>query len=155
MSEKKDLDEFTQKLQEQIIDQYRKYYSEQVIELWKNPKHMGEILHPDGHAKVKGTCGDSMEIFINVKNDVITESTFTTDGCGATIACGSTAAEIAKGKNLTKVLGLINADQITKRLGGLPKEHLHCADLASEAMRRALADYLYHKNSSWKKHYRK
>lgn len=155
MSKNKDLDEFTQKLQEQIIDQYRKYYSDQVIELWKNPKHIGKIPHPDGYAKVKGTCGDTMEIFIKVKNDVITESTFTTDGCGATIACGSTVTEIAKGKTFTKALGLVNAAQILKRLGGLPKEHLHCADIASEAMRRALADYLYHKNNPWKKTYRK
>jgi hypothetical protein len=36
MSKNKNLDEFTQKLQEQIIDQYRKYYSEKVIELWVN-----------------------------------------------------------------------------------------------------------------------
>jgi len=155
MSKNNNLDEFTRKLQEQIIDRYRKYYSEQVIKLWKNPKHMGKISHPDGHAKVKGTCGDTMEIFIKVENDIITESTFTTDGCGATIACGSTVAEIAKGKSFNKALGLVNANQILKRLDGLPKEHLHCADLASEAMRRALADYLYHKNSPWKKHYRK
>jgi len=155
MSKNKDLDEFTQKLQEQIIDQYRKYYSEKVIELWNNPKHMGQISHPDGYAKVKGTCGDTMEIFIKVKNDMVTKAAFTTDGCGATIACGSTATEIAKGKSFTTVLGLVNADQILKRLGGLPEEHLHCADLASEAMRRALADYLHHKKSPWKKHYRK
>jgi len=155
MSKNNNLDEFTQKLQEQIIDQYRKYYSKKVIELWKNPVNLGTISHPDGQSKVKGTCGDTMEIFIKAKNDVIIESTFTTDGCGATIACGSIATELAKGKPFTKVLGLVNADQILKKLGGLPEEHLHCADLASEAMRRALADYLYHKNNSWKKPYRK
>ncbi|MBD3414095.1 MAG: iron-sulfur cluster assembly scaffold protein [Candidatus Aminicenantes bacterium] len=155
MSENKDLDEFSRKLQEQIIEQYRNYYTDKVIELWKNPKHMGELPHPDGHAKVKGSCGDTMEIFIKVKDDIITESTFTSDGCGATIACGSTAADLVKGKTFTKALGLVNAKQVLKRLGGLPKEHLHCADLASEAVRRALADYLYHKKNSWKKHYRK
>jgi len=155
MTKNKNLDEFARKLQEQIIDQYRKYYSDKVIELWKNPKHMDKIPNPDGYAKVKGTCGDSMEIFIKVKNDIIIESAFLTDGCGATIACGSTAADIAKGKPFTNALGLVNANEIIKRVGGLPKEHLHCADLASEAMRRALADFLYHKNSPWKKHYRK
>ncbi len=155
MSKDKNLDEFSRKLQEQILDQYRKYYTDKVIELWKNPKHMGPLPHPDGYAEVKGNCGDTIEIFIKVKNDIIKEAAFTTDGCGATIACGSAACEIAKGKPFTKVLGLINADQIIKYLGGLPKEHLHCADLASESIRRALADYLYHKSSPWKKHYRK
>ena len=155
MKKNENADEFAHKLQEQIIDQYRKYYSDKVIELWENPKYMDKISEPDGYSKVKGTCGDSMEIFLKAKNDIITEATFLTDGCGATIACGSTVAEIARGKPFTKVLGLVNANEIIKRLDGLPKEHLHCADLASEAMRRALADYLYHRNSPWKKHYRK
>jgi len=155
MKKNENADEFARKLQEQIIDQYRKYYSDKVIELWENPKYMDKISEPDGYSKVKGTCGDSMEIFLKTKNDFITEATFLSDGCGATIACGSTVAEIARGKPFTKVLGLVNANEIIKRLDGLPKEHLHCADLASEAMRRALADYLYHRNSPWKKHYRK
>jgi nitrogen fixation NifU-like protein len=155
MTKNKNVDEFAHKLQEQIIDQYRKYYSDKVIELWENPKYMDKMSDPDGYAQVKGTCGDTMEIFIKVKNDIITEATFFSDGCGATIACGSTAAEMARGKPFTKVLGLVNANEIIKRLDGLPKDHLHCADLASEAMRRALADYLYHRNSPWKKHYRK
>jgi NifU-like protein involved in Fe-S cluster formation len=40
-------------------------------------------------------------------------------------------------------------------LGGLPEDSVHCAQLAAETLRRALADYLYQKNAPWKKNYRK
>jgi len=55
----------------------------------------------------------------------------------------------------TQALGCISAQEILKRLGGLPEADVHCAQLASETLRRALADYLYQKHSPWKKHYRK
>jgi hypothetical protein len=40
-------------------------------------------------------------------------------------------------------------------LGGLPEAEVHCAELAAGALRRALADHLYQKNTPWKKGYRK
>ncbi|MFQ5721784.1 MAG: iron-sulfur cluster assembly scaffold protein, partial [Candidatus Aminicenantales bacterium] len=80
---------------------------------------------------------------------------FQTDGCGTTIACGSMATEIARGKSFTQALALISAEEILKRIGGLPPADVHCAQLAAETLRRALADYLYQKRNPWKKSYRK
>lgn len=40
-------------------------------------------------------------------------------------------------------------------LGGLPEDSVHCALLAAETLRRALADYLAHRNEPWKRAFRK
>jgi nitrogen fixation NifU-like protein len=153
--EKKDVDEFAKQLQEQILKQYRAIYSEEVLERWQNPRNMRPLDNPDGYAKVQGSCGDTMEMYIKVKDDVLTECTFQSDGCGTTFACGSMATEIACGKSFTQALAQVSAREILNRLGGLPKDSVHCAQLAAETLRTAMSDYLRHKKNPWKKQYRK
>ncbi len=150
-----DLEEFARQLQEQIMKQIRKEYSEIVIDHWQNPRNFSKMENPDGYAQVKGSCGDTMEMFVRMKDDRIAECTFQTDGCGTTIVCGSVASEAVKNKTFTQALALISADEILKRLGGLPESDIHCAQLASETLQRALADYLFQKKAPWKKHYRR
>jgi len=155
MPKENELEEFARKLQEQIMEQLKQQYSETVIQHWQNPKNFHRIEQPDGYGKVTGSCGDTMEMFIRLKQGRISQCSFMTDGCGTTIACGSIATEIARGKTFTEALGAVKGDEILKQLGGLPEESVHCAFLASETLRRALADWLYQQRSGWKKHYRK
>ena len=154
MAEDKDMDKFARELQEQIMEQIRKRYSEVVIDHWQNPRNFRKIKNSDGYASVKGSCGDTMEMFLKMNKENITECTFQTDGCGTTVACGSCATELALGKSFTQALAFVCADEILKRFGGLPESEVHCAQLAAETLRRALADYLYHKKAPWKKHCR-
>ena len=86
-----------------------------------------------------------MEMFIRMEGDLITDCSFSTDGCATTIACGSMATEITVGKSVTQALAKVGAEEILKRLGGLPEADVHCAQLAAEAVRRAMADALYQK----------
>ncbi len=154
-AKKKDLEKFAQKLQEQIMEQIKQRYTQTVIDFWQNPKNFRKIDSPDGYASVKGSCGDTMEMFLKMKDKKIFECTFNTDGCGTTLACGSAATELAKNKSFTQALASVGTDSILKKLGGLPEEDVHCAQLAAETLRRALADQLYQKQNPWKKQYRK
>ena len=151
MTKEKDIEKFTQKLQQQIMEQIKKIYSEAVINHWQNPRNMRKIEKPDGHAKDKGSCGDTMEMFITVRNGKIQDCSFQTDGCGTTIACGSVATGLAKNKSFLEVLAVVNAKEILKILGGLPESDIHCAYLAAETLRRTLADYLYQKKEHLEK----
>jgi nitrogen fixation NifU-like protein len=155
MSEHEDLEKFAQALQEQILAQARQEYSEAVIERWLNPRNMGKMEAPDGYGKVTGPCGDTIEIFLRMRDDIIAEATWLTDGCGATVSCATMATELVKGKTFTQALAAVSTDEIIKRLGGLPEAHLHCAQLASESLRSALADFLHQQKSPWKRPYRK
>lgn len=143
----KDLEKFARELQEQFMEQIRKRYSQTVIDHWQNPRNFRKIKNPEGYAKVKGSCGDTMEMFIKIKEETITACTFQTDGCGTSIACGSITSELVRDKPIAQVKASISPDEILEKLGGLPEADVHCAHLASETLRRALADCLNQKKS--------
>jgi nitrogen fixation protein NifU and related proteins len=150
-----DIAKFTLELQEQIMAELRRIYTEAVIDHWQNPRNFQKLEEADGYARNRGSCGDTMEMFLRIRGGTITECTFQTDGCGTTVACGSVATELAAGKTFLGALGSVSAAEILRVLGGLPEASVHCAQLAAETLRRALADYLYRKNEPWKKNYRK
>jgi len=154
MEKDQDLEKFAKELQKQIMKQVKEKYTKDVIDHWQNPRNFEKIDRADGSAQVKGSCGDTMEMFLKMKDGVVENCTFQTDGCGTTIACGSVATELAQNKSFTQALGTVCTEEILKQLGGLPEEDVHCAQLAAETLRRALADYLYQKRNPWKKHYR-
>ncbi len=155
MDKDQNLEKFAKELQEQILEQIKTQYSTNVIDHWQNPRNFTKNNHPDGYAQLKGSCGDTMEMYLKLEDDVIRECTFQTDGCGTTIACGSVATELAQNKTFTQALAGISVNEILKQLGGLPEADVHCAQLAAETLQRALADYLYKKRTPWKKHYQK
>jgi NifU-like protein involved in Fe-S cluster formation len=62
---------------------------------------------------------------------------------------------LAVNKTFTEALGFVSGEAILKKLGGLPEGNVHCAFLAAETLRKALADCLYHEKYPWKKKYRK
>jgi nitrogen fixation NifU-like protein len=150
-----DIAKFTRELQEQIMAELRRTYSAAVIDHWQNPRNFRMLEAADGYAEITGSCGDTMEMFLRVKGEIITECSFQTDGCGTTVACGSAATELAAGKTFLETLGAVSAAEILRILGGLPESSVHCAQLAAETLRRAMADYLYRKNEPWKNHYRR
>ena len=135
-----DFDTLPEELQEQIIEQARKQYSNTLIDHWLHPRCLGRLENPDGHAKQYGTCGDTMEIFIRARDNKITEASFWTDGCITTIASGSMAVEMAKGKSIEKASTISQVD-ILDGLGGLPKESQHCALLAANTLKVAIDEY--------------
>jgi nitrogen fixation NifU-like protein len=134
-------DEFAQDLQEVIIRDARAYYTDKVVDLWLNPQNMGPLEHPDAFAKIQGPCGDTMEIFLQITADRVARATFTTDGCGPSVAAGSMATHLATGKTISQAAKL-TGDDVLKGLGGLPEESQHCAILAARTLAEALQRYL-------------
>ena len=117
-------------------------YSEKVLEHFNNPRNMGEIPNPDAIGKVGNpVCGDLIWIYIKVKNDVITDVKFKTFGCAAAIATSSMITELAKGKTLKEALKLTRQD-VAEHLQGLPPIKMHCSNLASDGLHRAIEEYL-------------
>ena len=152
-----DSDEFQKladELQQAIIEDAREVYSETVIDHAMNPRNAGTITDADGYGKVKGSCGDTMELWLRVNNVVITNATFMTDGCGTSIAAGSMVTEMARGKNITEAIKITQQDILTE-LGGLPEESKHCAVLASNTLKQAILDYMALQREPWKNAYRK
>lgn len=141
-------------LENQIMEGMKQVYTETVIDHAMNPRNVGSIPDADGFGSVTGPCGDTMEIWLKVNGNKVEDATFWTDGCGTSIACGSMATEMMKGKNTIQALA-INQSKILEALGGLPEDSLHCALLATNTVKAAIQDYLALKNEPWKKAYRK
>ena len=117
-------------------------YSTKVMEHFASPHNVGEIEDADGIGKVGNpVCGDIMNMYIKVTNNVITDVKFKTFGCGAAIATSSMATDLIKGKTLEEALALTN-NAVAEALGGLPKVKMHCSVLAEQAVRSAIDDYL-------------
>ncbi len=136
-----DIDEFAEMLQKQILDQARKLYSETVIDHWMHPRNFFPMDNPDGYARVTGPCGDTMELFIRIRDGQVADASFLTDGCITSIATGSIAVEMATGRSVADAQA-ISPNDILDRLGGLPTESEHCALLASNTLREAVMNYL-------------
>jgi len=141
-------------LQNQIMAEMGQIYTETVIDHAMNPRNVGSIPGTDGFATLTGPCGDTMEIRLKVKDNKVADAAFWTDGCGTSIACGSMATEMIKGRNVAEALA-IDQSKILEALGGLPEDSLHCALLASNAIQAAIRDYLAVKRDPWKKAYRR
>ena len=141
-------------LQELIMVDMRKTYTEATIDHALNPRNLGDMEDADGFGKVTGPCGDTMEIWLKIKNAILAEATFLTDGCGTSISAGSMLTELARGKSISEALKITQQD-VLDALGGLPQESVHCALLAANTLREALKDYSVLKEEPWKKAYRK
>jgi nitrogen fixation NifU-like protein len=133
------LDEAINELQNEIYENARAEFGDVAFERWLHPLHVGTINDPDRQARVTGSCGDTMQIFLKFENDHVKEASFLTDGCGASTVCGSFAAELAIGKTNNELLR-ITGETILQILGRFPEEYRHCAFLAADTLKAALQD---------------
>ncbi len=116
-------------------------YSLKVIEHFMSPQNVGSMADYDG----KGTfgdpgCGDSLTIYIKVKDNVIEDISFLVFGCTASVATSSMTTVLAKGKTIEEALKIEEQD-IVDALDGLPEHKLHCSNLGVQALRNAIKDY--------------
>ncbi len=122
-------------------------YSKKVMEHFMNPRNVGTIENPDGYGKVGNpVCGDLMEMYIKVKDDIITDIKFQTFGCGSAIATSSMVTELAKGKHTDEAMEITRGD-VASELDGLPPQKMHCSNLAADALHEAIKDYISKKES--------
>jgi nitrogen fixation NifU-like protein len=127
-----------QQLYETAIKQI---YSEMVLDHGRNPRNLGDLGEANAFGIVAGPCGDTMAIWLKVEDGRIAEISFTTDGCMTSLAAGSMATEMAKGKTLIDAQKISQQD-VLDALGGLPEESEHCALLAANTLKEAINNYL-------------
>ncbi|MBT3603086.1 MAG: iron-sulfur cluster assembly scaffold protein [Candidatus Latescibacteria bacterium] len=116
-------------------------YSECVRDHFEHPRHVGSLEHPDAVGYFENPAsGASMVIHLAICKNVIHQAVFQSQGCAATIACGSVSTVLLTDKTLDEAYRL-SRDDVEGALGGLPSTRKHAADLAIGAVRSALADF--------------
>ncbi|WP_354697488.1 QueC-like queuosine biosynthesis [Paraconexibacter sp. AEG42_29] len=100
----------------------------------------GRGFVPDGAcsgAAGGAACGDLVTIAVTVRGDRVVEAGFEASGCGAVIAAGSAVVELVTGAPVLEA-ARVGTREVSAELGGLSVGKLHAADLASDALHRAL-----------------
>jgi nitrogen fixation NifU-like protein len=114
-------------------------YSAKVLEHLENPRNVGEMT--DATARGEATnpvCGDLLRLYVKVAGGKITEASFKVQGCPPSVAAGSALTEMIIGLTVDEARKLAPRD-ITRALESLPRNKEHCAVLAIDALRAALA----------------
>jgi tRNA-specific 2-thiouridylase len=103
-----------------------------------SPQGLGR-LPADGFAVTAdgGACCDRIRFSAQLDGDRISDAGFEAHGCGAATAAGSAAVTLVRGLPLLAA-ARIGAPEITAELGGLSAGKLHAAELAADALGRAL-----------------
>jgi tRNA-uridine 2-sulfurtransferase len=91
-------------------------------------------------------CGDLIRISIALDpqsaDGLIQDAGFDASGCGATLAAGSAAVSLLRGTPLLSAAQL-GAEEIAQELGGLSVAKRHAAELAADALHRAIGGAAY------------
>ena len=104
----------------------------------RHPRGQGDV--PTGaHCGVAGgaACGDLVRIAIRVERDRVSHATFAASGCGAASAAASAAIELVDGQSVLDAAKVGTRD-VSEHLGGLSAGKIHAAELAADALARAL-----------------
>jgi nitrogen fixation protein NifU and related proteins len=128
-------------------------YKELILEHYKHPRNKGRLenaLHQEG---VNPSCGDEIQLFLEIEDTTIKAVKFTGEGCAISQASASMMTEAIKGKSLTEVLELtqkfkhmIHGQTPAEDLGdlvmlqGISKLHarVKCATLAWVTLEQAV-----------------
>jgi tRNA-specific 2-thiouridylase len=84
-----------------------------------------------------GSCCDTVEISISISGDRVADAGFDAHGCGAATAAGSAAVTLVRGRPVLEA-ARVGPKEISEELGGLSPAKLHAAEVAADALARAL-----------------
>jgi nitrogen fixation protein NifU and related proteins len=127
--------------EKQISKLTHKSYGSRDAETSRRKISFGRLPLANSSARVTGPCGETMEIYLQIDGEEIKDGSFFTDGCGASVLCGTVALMLAIGKNLDDA-AMIEGDALLEMIKNLPEDHHHCAYLAAGTLQTALHNYV-------------
>jgi tRNA-specific 2-thiouridylase len=111
---------------------------ESLREHLEHPAGRGERPADAFHGSAGGAaCGDLIRISLRVDGERVAAAGFDASGCGAMTAAGSAAVTLVRGESVLYA-ARVGAHAIAGELGGLSPGKFHAADLAADALHRAL-----------------
>jgi nitrogen fixation NifU-like protein len=113
-------------------------YSAQIAEHIANPRNVGELDDPSGIGDVTNeVCLDRIRLTLRVEGGKVVDAKIRASGCPPTLAAASVLTELIIGRSLEEVKRVDRKD-VVDALGHLPPAKMHCAVLASDALRIAV-----------------
>ena len=125
-------------------------YTDMIIEYSRNPSNYGKLENPHiTRHDSNPLCGDSIDLYLNIDDNKISDVKFDGKGCAICMACSSVLTELIKGKDLDDVKKF-EKDELLSELG---LEHLiktspvriKCALLSLKALKYGIYSYFAEK----------
>jgi NifU-like protein involved in Fe-S cluster formation len=126
--------------------------NETFLEHALTPSNLGMLPQPEAYGRHERVCGDALELYLRVREGAIVDARFMTEGCLATIACGSALTSLIKGRSVQEA-AQVTPEDLQEAVGGLPPGEEHCADMAVGSLRQAVSDYYSKLHHPWKAFY--
>ena len=102
------------------------------------PRGLGALAGwPHAGAAGGAPCGDLVRVAVRVAGETVVEAGFDAEGCGAARAAGSAVVELVEGRRFLDA-ARVTPDDVSDALGGLIPPKRHAAELAADALHRAL-----------------
>jgi nitrogen fixation protein NifU and related proteins len=120
------------------VEFWRKHSIEYLENAFDYQRHE-KIENADGYGKNVGSCGDTIEMYLTTRDELVERVSLNIDGCINTNACANAVASMIEGKPAANAWD-ISPEQVADYLKTLPEENMHCAELAVGALYLALAD---------------
>ena len=133
-------------------------YQEVILDHSKNPQNFGILNQYTCTAEGNNPfCGDSLTVYVNIENNVISDVSYRARGCAISVASASIMSKIIKGKTIEEVdilfdkfhklctgedMEIEDDDEIEtlKVLSGVSKfpTRVKCATMSWHAMKKAI-----------------
>ena len=102
------------------------------------PRGLGALARaPHTGAAGGAACGDLIRVSVQVEGDRVAAAGFQAEGCAAARAAGSAVVELVEGEGVLTAAAVTPA-AVAAELGGLSPAAAHAAELAADALHRAL-----------------
>lgn len=118
-------------------------YNEIISDHFMNPRNTGKIESPEYVVEVSNPiCGDTVHVYLNVSNQIITDVKYLAYGCSGSIATASILSEKMIDHKLQDLKSITRQD-IEELLGELEPSQTHCIDFGLEVLKRCSEPELY------------
>jgi nitrogen fixation NifU-like protein len=115
-------------------------YSETAISYYIDKPNMGSLDNADQVSEMTGTCGDTMKIYLKLKEGRVEDARYQVMGCPGAIAAAMAAVDLVKGKTLAEASQLNDGD-VFRVLEQIPGKKHHCIQLAVKTLQKAIDEY--------------
>ena len=115
-------------------------YSDTAISYYMNKPYFGDLPDPDHVAEMTGTCGDTMKIFLKIKDNIIVDATYQVLGCPGAVASAMAIVDLIKMKSIDFAKTITDGD-VFKKLEDIPAKKHHCIQLSVKTLHKAIEEY--------------
>src|SRR3989344_8439973 len=114
-------------------------YQNLILDHYRNPRNHGVLKKATHHGEADNPiCGDTLQMDIIVKNDIIEDVKFSGSGCAISQASASLFTEAVKKKSIRKALVLEPKDVLTLLGITLSPNRLKCGLLSLETLKKTM-----------------